>query len=212
MTKILLTGATGLIGAEVTANIKEPLRILGRRPKAGLGLATEIVAGPQQWPEVIARERPEILISCLGTTRRKAGSNEAFAAVDRDLVLEVAKAAKQAGTPQMITISSVGADADSNNFYLSVKGQAEDGLQALGFDRLDILRPGLLRGNRDEHRPGESLALMIAPLVDSLIPHRWSRYRSISAHEVGQAIIALTSKREQGKFIHENDSIIALAG
>ena len=40
------------------------------------------------------------------------------------------------------------ASAKAGNFYLRTKGETEDGLRALGFERLDILRPGLLTGER----------------------------------------------------------------
>ncbi len=213
MTKVMLVGAMGLVGRAVVDAATAPLLLLARRDEPTLAPRHRLLVAPTgQWPELIGEEKPDVLISCLGTTRRTAGSNEAFAAVDRDLVLTVARAARQAGTRHMISISSVGAHAKSASFYLRVKGEAEDGLRATGFDRLDILRPGLLRGNRAEHRPGESFALMLAPLTDSLLPDRWSKYRSIAAGTVADAIMALVATGGSGDFVHENNAIAALAG
>ncbi len=215
MRKILLLGGSGLIGKQLPPMLVAAgydVHVLLRHAFNDVSGATTHIAPSGGWHLMIDQIRPDVTISCLGTTRRKAGSNEAFAAIDRDLVLAVARAAKQAGTTQMIAVSSVGANAKSSNFYLCVKGEAEDGMRALDFDRLDVMRPGLLRGDRVEHRPGERVALMFAPLTDSLIPDSWSRYRSISAHQVALAVVAAIKQGGAGEFIHENDAIAALAG
>lgn len=112
----------------------------------------------------------------------------------------------------MIAISSVGASAKSANFYLSTKGKAEAALRALAFDRLDILRPGLLRGNREENRTGESLGIMLSPFTDSLMHGPLRRYRSIDSAVVAKAIANLALNGGEGQLIHENDAITALAG
>ena len=112
----------------------------------------------------------------------------------------------------MITVSSVGASADASNFYLSTKGKAEQALRALGFDRLDILRPGLLRGNRQESRTGEALGIILSPLTDALMHGPLRRYRSIDSATVANAIASLTVGGGKGENIHENDAIAALAG
>ena len=83
----------------------------------------------------------------------------------------------------------------------------------LGFDRVDFLRPGLLTGGeRPESRPGESVAILLAPLTDLLMVGGLSRYRSIPALVVAQAIAHLALAGGQGRHIHENDVIRALAG
>ena len=100
-----------------------------------------VTADPGEWAEIIAAERPGILISCLGTTIRQAGSQDAFRAVDHDLLLACARAAKAAGTAHMIAVSSVGAAAHSANFYLRTKGEVEEELRAMS-------RPGRIRSSR----------------------------------------------------------------
>jgi len=211
---ILVVGATGLVGQAVIADAGDALlTILARREIDNLSSKHQlIVAPPERWPDVIAAERPSILISCLGTTIRQAGSQMAFRAVDHDLLLAVAEAAKRAGASHMIAVSSVGAAAKSRNFYLRTKGEAENGLRALGFDRLDILRPGLLIGDREgPARLGEGIAMLAAPLTDALMRGSLRRYRSISAATVAAAIVRLAARRGTGAHIHENDAIRALA-
>ena len=112
----------------------------------------------------------------------------------------------------MIAVSSVGASSKASNFYLRTKGEVEDALRALGFDRLDLLRPGLLTGNRaGPPRLGEGIAMAAAPLTDALLHGSLRRYRSIPAERVAQAIARLAGERASGVYIHENDAIRALA-
>ncbi|MDZ3832631.1 MAG: NAD(P)H-binding protein [Sphingopyxis sp.] len=214
MSDALLVGATGLVGSMVAAQYPaEKLAILARRsPVVGVAGPGWRVAPVDQWCAVVAQERPQVLISCLGTTIRAAGSQAAFRAVDHDLVLAVAGAARRAGARRMIAVSSVGASSASRNFYLRTKGEVEDALRALDFDCLDLLRPGLLTGDRQGPlRIGERLAAIAAPFTDAALHGGLRRYRSIPAQTVAAAIVALSSERGPGVYIHENDDIRALA-
>jgi uncharacterized protein YbjT (DUF2867 family) len=95
-------------------------------------------------------------------------------------VLAFGRAAKAAGAGHMLTISSVGADAGSSNFYLRVKGEMEEQLAALGFTRLDILRPGLLRGKRGgERRIGERIGILVSPVANLFLRGPLDRYAAI---------------------------------
>ncbi|PAL23259.1 NAD-dependent dehydratase [Sphingopyxis sp. GW247-27LB] len=211
---ILLVGATGLVGRSVIAEAGElALTVLARRDVDDLPERHALlVAPPQRWPDIIAAERPAVLISCLGTTIRAAGSQAAFRAVDHDLILSAARGARLGGAARMIVVSSVGASAKSGNFYLRTKGETEAGLRALGFDRLDVLRPGLLTGDRPgPARLGEGIAMAAASFTDALLHGSLRRYRSIPAETVAKAIVALASRRESGIHVHENDAIRALA-
>jgi len=214
MSEALLVGATGLVGGRVIDSAGDlGLTILSRRAIADVPPQHRAIVAPTaDWPGIIAAERPRALISCLGTTIRQAGSQAAFRAVDVDLILAAAHAAKEAGARQMIAVSSVGASPRGGNFYLRTKGETEEGLHALGFDRLDIVRPGLLRGDRGRiKRFGETIALMVAPVTDAMLHGGLRRYRSIAAATVARAIVALAREGGTGVHIHENDAIRALA-
>lgn len=214
MSDALLIGATGMVGGAVIANAGAlSLTVLVRREMDDLPEAHALlVAPPERWADIIAVERPAVLISCLGTTIRQAGSQAAFRAVDHDLILSAAKGARMAGTRQMILVSAVGASANSRNFYLKTKGETEDGLRALGFERLDILRPGLLMGDRaGPKRLGEGIAMVAAPISDALLHGSLRRYRSIPGDIVARAIVALAGMTQPGVRIHENDAMRRLA-
>lgn len=211
---VLIVGATGLIGNLLVRKLiadgrDNDLHLIVRSPVEGsYGAATVHVAPTAQWPEIIASIKAVRAVSCLGSTMKKAGSKEAFAAIDRDLVGTVAKAAKAAGARQFVAVSSTMANAQASQFYLKVKGQAEELMRAERFDRLDIIRPGLLRGARsNDARLGESLAIIASPIMDRLLHGALRRYRSIDAREVASAIAALLTEDQPGDHIYENDAI-----
>ena len=213
--RIGLVGATGLIGRRLieVSSAGDEARIVGiarREMTMPKGARVEMfVAEPAKWGEVLEAVRPPSLICALGTTWKKAGRDEAaFRAVDHDLVLATAKAARDAGIANMVLISSAGADPTSKNFYLRVKGQTEKELSKIGFKRLDILRPGLLRGRReDDMRPMEALGRFMSPLVDPLIPEKWAMYRSVDADLVAEAALGLALRKAAGRFTHDNEAM-----
>lgn len=216
MSRVIIAGASGLIGSNLCAMLDgHKVDILVRRPIANVRDAiTQHVADPSRWPDIITTLNPDVAISCLGTTWKKSGKDAAqFRAVDKDLVLAFATAAHFAGATQFITVSSVGATKDTSNLYLRTKGEVEDSLALLAFDRLDIMRPGLLTGDRqNDRRIGERAAILAAPIIDRLIPRAFSRFRSIPAFAVARAIAKLVGNGTTGRFIHENEAIGTLAG
>jgi uncharacterized protein YbjT (DUF2867 family) len=148
-TRIGLVGATGLIGRRVIeiSSASDQARMVGiarREIDMPKGARMEMfVADVERWSEVLEAVRPRSLICALGTTMKKVrGDEAAFRAVDHDLVLATAEAARKAGVPNMVLISAAGADANSKSFYMRVKGEVEDAASRIGFKRLDILRPG----------------------------------------------------------------------
>lgn len=214
-TRIGLVGATGLIGRKLieVSSAGEEARIVGvarREVELPKGARVELfVAEPAKWGEVLAAVRPRALICALGTTWRKAGRDEAaFRAVDYDLVLATAQAAKDAGIPNMVLITAAGSDARSKNLYLKVKGEAENAVSKVGFKRLDILRPGLLRGQRQgDLRPMEAIAQFASPLIDPLLPAKWEMFRSVDADLVAEAALGLALRKAQGRFTHDNEAM-----
>lgn len=151
------------------------------------------------------------VFSALGTTIRKAGSQEAFRKVDLELPLRAAQEALKAGVEQFIVVSSVGADPGSKNFYLRIKGELEQELTKLPFRAIHILRPSLLTGKRQEFRLGESLAIAVAPVLDLLTLGQLRRYHSIKAESVGRAMVGVARSGRQGIFVYEFESLKTLA-
>ena len=116
MSELLLIGATGLVGAKVAALApRAALTIVARRALDSADGMAVIVAPSERWVDLIAEARPDIFLNCLGTTIRQAGSQAAFRAVDHDLVLAAAGAARASGARHCISVSSVGANAAAGN-------------------------------------------------------------------------------------------------
>lgn len=217
--RIALFGGSGLVGSHIIRLCvgREDLRLAAvARGELALppGARMEVfVAEPAKWGEVIEALRPAAVISALGTTWRKAGKEEAaFRAVDQELVLAVAGAAKTHGVERFVSISSAGADPHAKSFYLKVKGETDRALAKLGFGRLDVLRPGLLRGKRSgERRIGERAGIVLSPLVNPLLTGRWRAYRAINAETVARAALYLAMRPARGRFVHDNDAILRAA-
>ena len=211
--RIVMTGASGLVGGLLLPRLAgHQLTLVARSGVANAPAGAKQLLGElKNWAELVVRAKHDVAICCLGTTIRVAGSKAAFAAVDRDAVIAFAQAAKAAGVSQFLMITSVSASASARNFYLKTKGEAEAGVAAVGFGRVDIFRPGLLRGNRQgTSRPGEGFMMAISPITDLLTPHVFDQYRSIGADSVAGAIAACVGRDEGGVHIHENRDILAL--
>lgn len=217
--RILLAGATGLVGTRVmeTAVGRSDVRLIAltrREAPMPRGARMEMmVSEPERWDEAVALIGPNAVICALGTTWRKAGRDEAtFRMVDEELVLRVARAALTSGARNFVLVSSVGANAASKAFYLRLKGEVEGRLKKLGFHRLDILRPGLLRGPRaGDRRFAERLGIIASPLTNLFLTGTRRQYRSIDARLVASAALQATREKARGTFIHDNDGIQRLA-
>ena len=201
---ILLAGATGLTGEHLLDRLlNEPtvaqVQAPTRRPLAEHPHLRNPV-GPlaELLPQL--QGRVDTAFCCLGTTIRQAGSQEAFRAVDLDLVLAVARRAREMGARHFIVISAVGANRASPVFYNRVKGEMEEALKAMDWPQLTIARPSLLMGPRSEFRIGERLA---APFM------RWlpGKYRGIGACTLARALWRLALEEEDGVRIIESDDL-----
>jgi uncharacterized protein YbjT (DUF2867 family) len=200
---ILLAGATGLVGSVALCALRtpfpprSPVWVVGRRAPADLGPPDRFIATTDfvGLDAAFAGVRPTAALCALGTTRKQAGSAAAFRTVDFDFPLRFARAARAAGTPVLAVVTAVGAQARSVFFYNRVKGDLEAALRELGFPTLHLLRPGLLLGERAEHRPAERWAARLAPLYTWALPHHW---RPVAARAVGRALARAATDNRPG--------------
>ncbi len=214
---VLLAGASGLTGQRTLEALLEAPEIgrviaVSRRPLGNehSRLANRIVKFDALESQLKGLTC-EAALCCIGSTRRAAGSAEAFRAADLGVVLAFARAARAAGARRFVVISSVGADPKSRNLYLRTKGEMEQALEALGFESLDILQPSLLLGWRREMRPLELAAMAVMPLISPLLPGRYQQYRAISSRTVGQAMLGATRSGRKGVQRYTWPGIQALA-
>jgi uncharacterized protein YbjT (DUF2867 family) len=200
---ILLAGATGLTGEHLLDRLlSEPTvaRVLAptRRPLAAHPNLENPVGDLQSLLPQLSGQ-VDTAFCCLGSTIKRAGSQEAFRAVDHDLVLAFARRARELGARHLVVISALGANPNSSVFYNRVKGETEEALKAMDWPQLTIARPSLLLGARREFRLGERLAAVLL---------RWlpGKYRGIDACVLARALWRLALEEEDGvRMIESSD-------
>ncbi|TLX64556.1 oxidoreductase [Stutzerimonas nosocomialis] len=202
--RILLAGATGLTGEHLLDRLlNEPtvecVLAPTRRPLAEHPRLENPVGDLQALLPQLSGDF-DTAFCCLGTTIRQAGSEEAFYAVDHDLVIAFAQRARELGARHLLVISSLGADVDSRFFYTRVKGEVERDLIAQDWPQLTIARPSHLLGTRIEPRLSEQLA---GPLTQ-LLP---GKYRGIDACALAWALWRLALEEGSGVRIVESDEL-----
>jgi uncharacterized protein YbjT (DUF2867 family) len=214
----ILLGATGLVGSFclqtlLADSMYASIVLLNRRPSP-FAEHPRLTQKTVNFDSLSAEDFAAVddVFCALGTTMRKAGSQEAFRRVDLDYPLQAARLARSAGAGQFVLVSSVGADAGSKNFYLRTKGQLDQEIGKLGFQTLHIFRPSLLLGRREEFRLTERVVMALAPALNLGMWGGLRRYRAIPAATVGQAMAKAAQEGERGTFIHEHDEIVRLAG
>lgn len=195
MSQVLLTGATGLVGDHLLRMLLQEPRIDGiaaptRRPLKDISGVFNPV--DPQLTDALAQVTTsvDIVFCCLGTTRREAGSKEAFIHADYTLVVDTALTGQRLGATHMLVVSAMGANASSPFFYNRVKGKMEEALMAQHWPRLTIARPSMLLGDREKHRVNESL---LAPIF-KLLP---GNLKSINARDVARALLVTALADEE---------------
>ncbi|MEM0964257.1 MAG: NAD-dependent epimerase/dehydratase family protein [Bacteroidota bacterium] len=210
----LLVGASGLVGGHALRILAQDGRwsrvvTLDRRPLA--------VASERHEPHVVdftaldeiddERFACDDVFCCLGTTIKAAGSQEAFRWVDLELPAAIGHRARSAGATQMLLVSAYGADTDSRIFYNRTKGEAEDAISDLGFASVQILRPSLLAGDRQETRVGERIGLAVFGALRPLLVGPLAPFRPTPAESVARMMVAVAARRSPGVHVYGPQAI-----
>lgn len=209
---VLLLGATGLVGSECLKLLAsdptfERIVVLTRRPLPAppsprIECHQVNFDGPSSFAAYL---NVDAVICALGTTIKKAGSQEAFRKVDYEYPLMFAKLAREAGASHFLLVTSMGPDAKSRNFYLRVKGELEDAVAALGYPSLSIFRPSLLLGPRNEFRFVELISQKVLGAISFMIPRS---VRPILASRVAFAIVERAKSGAVGTKIITNAEMV----
>lgn len=208
--RVLLLGATGLIGSEVLRLLLaddsiERVVVITRRPTghthARLDEHILDLAEMELHRDAFA---VDAILCALGTTIRVAGSQERFRSVDHDLPLLAARLGLANGVTHYLLVSSLGADPKSRVFYNRVKGEVEADLLALPYPKITIVRPSFLVGPRPEFRLGEQIVTRLGWLMPQ-------RVKPIEARVVARALVALAKREEDGARIIESRELRAVA-
>lgn len=144
---------------------------------------------------------------CLGTTRRAAGSADAFRRVDLDYAVAFARLARRAGAQRFLLVSSLGASAGSPFLYPRTKGECEAAIAAIGFTTVVIVRPSFLLGARAESRAGEAVALRVGQWLRPLLVGPFRKYAPVEALAVARTLVRTAATAPAGITIVESDAI-----
>ncbi|PKP39053.1 MAG: oxidoreductase [Bacteroidetes bacterium HGW-Bacteroidetes-15] len=205
----IIIGSTGLIGTklhEILSNNSDQGKLYLVSRSVPNNLSDKSAHIPLENGNYSIPSDVNYAFCCLGTTMSKAGSKEAFLKVDLNMVVDFAKKAKEAGINRFALVSSIGANPKSSNFYLRTKGQAEEELKKIGFERLVIVRPSLLLGKRNEKRVGEDIGKALYYIFRFLFIGPLRKYRGIMDEDVAKAMIVLV-EQGQGTIIAESNAL-----
>lgn len=208
--KLILAGATGLVGQHVLQLALKDERIESVVAPVRIGLAAHPkLAAPIVNFDQLTQDDPwwqaDAVICTLGTTMKKAHTKDAFRRVDYDYPLYVAGLAHQHGTLTYVLNSAIGADATSRIFYNQVKGELEQGLAEIGFRSLTYVRPGLISGERQELRIGEIILVQALKLLGPILPRRWHLN---PPSQIAKALLESAIQAKSGVNIITSDQLI----
>ncbi len=209
----LLLGASGLVGGHCLNLLLEDdhydlVRIFVRKelPIQHKKLQQRVVDFDQL--EYYAEQmKVNDIYCCLGTTIKKAGSQDNFYKVDFTYPFEVSRIAIRQGVEQFLIVTAMGASPQSKVFYNRVKGNIEEALAKLNFRTLMIFRPSFLLGHRPETRTGERIGIFLFRLFSFLLIGRWRKFRAIPARTVAEAMITMAKLNLQGTADYNSDAI-----
>ncbi|AXK65068.1 NAD(P)H-binding protein [Burkholderia sp. IDO3] len=208
--KLLLVGATGLVGRHVLDIALADARVdqvvvVARRPLSPHPKMQALEVDFDDLPEAADWWQADAVICTLGTTMRTAGSQAAFRRVDHDYPLAVARLAHRHGTPAYVLNSALGADPASRIFYNRVKGEVERALAGVGFASLTCVRPGLIGGSRDEFRFGERLFVLALSIAGPVLPMKW---RVNPASRIARALLDAALDARPGVHVVASDRLV----
>lgn len=194
---------------------RRPLEVQDPKHK----LHAKVDANIDAWPANFGSPAPcsDILFSGLGTTRGAAGSFANQRKIDYDSNLAIARAAKDAGIRTYVLISANGASSQSYIAYSKMKGELEEAITALGFEKAVFVRPGFLIGKRPSMKFRESQAQAIATWLGRMSGGRlkdvWAQDANVVARAAASAgVLASEGKAPEGKVWNLSQADIVRSG
>ena len=196
MKKAIVLGATGLVGKSLISHLINEEQIgriiaVTRRPVAYTSeKVVNAVIDFEKLDNYKDTFTGDMLFSCLGTTVKQVGSFQKQRRVDFDYQYKAAELAFHNGVPHYLLVSSSGANSSSKSPYFQMKGELEEAIASLPFERISVFQPSLLTGEREGFRLGEKLASFVLPTLCKLPPLK--RYHPISGNEVAKKMIGVS--------------------
>jgi uncharacterized protein YbjT (DUF2867 family) len=211
-------GATGLVGKELIFELLESIPytkvkavVRNTLPLAHPKLEQIVIKDFNNLKDHASHLTSDVFFCCIGTTIKKAGSQEEFKKVDIDLPVKIAIIAESIHVPNLIIISSIGANAHSQNFYLRTKGEMEQRVQDVYHGNLKFVQPSFLIGNRAEFRFGEKIANVLIRALGIFMFGPLAKYKGIHSTDVARSMIRLAESTKE-KIFAKSDELHKIAG
>ena len=127
--------------------------------------------------------------------------------VDFEYIKNIAAFAKRSGAKSLGLISAVGANKNSLNTYLKVKGKTEEEIMSLGFEKVIIARPGHLLGKRKNESINPIIFIfeMITNITGMLLLGPLKKFKNIASSKVASAIIEKINTSPDGVYFLDYD-------
>jgi uncharacterized protein YbjT (DUF2867 family) len=206
--RALILGGTGLVGNQLVQLLVsdkrfESVELLTRREidQRDIKVITHVVDF-SSLNELQLNSKVDVLFIAFGTTIKKAGSQAKQVEIDVDIPSRVMELAKKNGVEKCVLVSSLGVSSKSPFFYSRMKAQLDENARKIGFEKLILIKPSMLTGNRTEKRFGEKLSITIGNTIGmtGLI----NSYRPVEAINVAKCMIQCVIELPNG--IHEISS------
>ncbi len=214
--KAIIIGSTGLIGNELlhileNDNYFDQIELWVRKPIQiqNNKINTRIIDFNKI--DEIVKVEADVVFSCIGTTIKNAKTKEAFRNVDFDITINIGKVLAKSEIKKLIIVSSLGADKNSNNFYLKTKGEMEYAVSQLNILSIIFMRPSMLLGDRSEFRFGEIIGKYMMQIFSFLFFGKFRKNKAIHAYTVAKAMFRAAKTNFSGIKVLESDEIEIIA-
>lgn len=209
---VCIAGSTGLTGSFLLEKLLHDSDVskvyaLVRKPSSRRADKLIEITFNGDFSKVELPEKADAFFCCLGTTIKKAGSQDAFRLVDVQLPTQLIAMAEKMDARSFVLQSSVSAQADSSNFYLKCKGEVENKLKLSSIPIKCTVRPSILAGPRKEFRLGEKIGLVLMQLLRPLFIGKLKRYRAVHVDRVAESMLKAAKSQEPGWLIIESEAL-----
>ena len=142
---------------------------------------------------------------CIGTTKKNSPDKNEYRRVELDLPKKIAQISKSNNVKSFIFVSSGFADPKNSGDYLKFKGLVEEEIKSLNFEKIGILRPSFLLGNRKENRVGEKIGIFIFKLLSPIFVGPIKKMKPIHSEKVAKAMIKIANEDIQKTIFESNE-------
>ncbi|URQ63907.1 hypothetical protein M9B42_03825 [SAR86 cluster bacterium] len=211
--KILVAGSTGLVGKTLITDFLQEHEVIAisRRPfKFPNNVKQELI----DFNKDFSLKPAEHFFICLGYPLElldliymRDKIKPKFEEVDFGLVIKLAKMALDTGIKDISVISSVMADKNSLNHYLKIKGEMEEEIKKLSFNKINIFRPSHLLGER-ENKIGLDVQIFekVTNIFGQVLPSQLKDFKNVEARTLAKNMVteAFNNKTGVSYFSHKD--------